>query len=147
MSALSASKILLKGSDVPSKVPALTSLELRELAVNTADGKLFLKTTNDAIVSFLNSSELPYAYEQQANSVVFATQRFEISQSSDPSTLYVEEGKMGINTESPNKSLTVVGDISATGSIEPDHIVLKSPNGTRWKITVSNQGHLSTEEL
>lgn len=147
MPALSASKILLKGTDVPSKVPALASLELRELAVNTADGKLFLKTTDDVIVSFLNSSELPYAYDRQENSIVFATQTFEVGQNSDPSTLYVEEGKMGINTQAPNKSLTVVGDISATGSIEPDHIVLKSPNGTRWKITVSNQGHLSTEEL
>jgi hypothetical protein len=69
MSALSASKILLKGSNVPSKVPALTSIELRELAVNTADGKLFLKTTEDEVVSFLNSSQLPYVFDQTLNSI------------------------------------------------------------------------------
>jgi hypothetical protein len=69
MSALSASKILLKGSNVPSKVPALTSIELRELAVNAADGKLFTKTTDEEVVSFLNSSQLPYIFDQTLNSV------------------------------------------------------------------------------
>ena len=69
MSALSASKILLKGSAVSSKVPDLTSIDLRELAVNTADGKLFLKTTEDEIVSFLNSSQLPYVFDQTLNSI------------------------------------------------------------------------------
>lgn len=69
MSALSASKILLKGSAVSSKVPDLTSVDLRELAVNTADGKLFTKTTQDEIVSFLNSSQLPYVFNQTLNSV------------------------------------------------------------------------------
>jgi hypothetical protein len=40
--------------------------------------------------------------------------------SSGPSTFYVENNKVGINTEFANKELTVVGDISATGQLFGD---------------------------
>ena len=63
------SKILLKGSSVPEKVPALSSLELRELAINTVDGKIFTKTTSDEVVSFLNSSEQPFVLNQSLSSI------------------------------------------------------------------------------
>lgn len=63
------SKILLKGSSVPEKVPALSSLELRELAVNTSDGKIFTKTTSEQVVSFLNSSEAPFVLNQSLSSI------------------------------------------------------------------------------
>ena len=69
MSALSASKILIKGSSVPDKIPALSSLEHRELAVNTSDGKIFTKTTDNNIVTFLNSSEHPLVLNQSLSSV------------------------------------------------------------------------------
>lgn len=39
-----ASPIKLKRSAVPGKVPATTDMELGELAVNTYDGKLYLKS-------------------------------------------------------------------------------------------------------
>ena len=47
-------KIRLKRSSVPSKIPAIQDLDLGELAVNTYDGKIFLKQvvgTNTSIVS------------------------------------------------------------------------------------------------
>lgn len=69
MSDLSASKILIKGSPVPGKIPALSSLELRELAVNTADGKIFTKTVDNNIVTFLNSSEHPLVLNQSLSSI------------------------------------------------------------------------------
>ena len=62
------SKILIKGSSVPDKVPALSSLELRELAINTADGKIFTKTANDSIATFLNSSQVPFILNQSLSS-------------------------------------------------------------------------------
>ena len=68
MSALSASKILIKGSSVPDKIPALSSLEPRELAVNTTDGKIFTKTIDNNIVTFLNSSEHPSVLNQSLSS-------------------------------------------------------------------------------
>lgn len=63
------SKILLKGSSVSNKIPALSSLELRELAVNTSDGKIFTKTSANVIVSFLNSSEAPLVLNQSLSSI------------------------------------------------------------------------------
>lgn len=43
--------ILLKRSDIPGKVPATSDIILGELAVNTNDGKLYLKKEDDSIVS------------------------------------------------------------------------------------------------
>lgn len=43
------------------------------------------------------------------------TGQFEVSGSSSSTTLYVENEKVGINTETPNEALTVVGAVSATG--------------------------------
>jgi hypothetical protein len=45
-------QVLIKRSAIPAKVPATTDLALGELAINTNDGKLFLKQNNgsDAIV-------------------------------------------------------------------------------------------------
>lgn len=53
-----ASTIKLKRSDIPGKIPLLEDLELGELALNTADSKLFLKQEKDAeqsIVEFVSS--------------------------------------------------------------------------------------------
>lgn len=71
MSALSASKILLKGSNVPNRVPALSSLELRELAINSADGKLFTKTVGNTVETFLNANQQPYTLDADLSSVNF----------------------------------------------------------------------------
>lgn len=47
-----ANKVLIKRSGVQNKVPTTSDLDLGELAVNTYDGKLFLKKNDgaDAIV-------------------------------------------------------------------------------------------------
>jgi hypothetical protein len=65
----SPSKILIKGSSIPGKVPALSSLELRELAINVADGKLFTKTASEEIATFLNSSQAPFILNQSLSSI------------------------------------------------------------------------------
>jgi hypothetical protein len=62
-------------------------------------------------------------------------------------TLYVEEGKVGINIETPNEALTVVGNISATGNIEGSLVfpLTSNPpsntlNPVSWvNVTFSNQ--------
>ncbi len=43
--------ILLKRSDVPGKIPATSDIILGELAVNTNDGKLYLKKEDNSIVA------------------------------------------------------------------------------------------------
>lgn len=47
-----ASKLILKKSSVPAKVPVVGDLDYGELALNYADGKLFYKTANNTISSF-----------------------------------------------------------------------------------------------
>jgi hypothetical protein len=51
-----ATKVLLKKSSVPNRVPLDTDLEYGELALNYADGKLYYKTSNNSIDEFVSSS-------------------------------------------------------------------------------------------
>jgi len=48
-----------KSSSTASAVPAANDLVLRELAVNTTDGKLFIKTGAGGVVTFSNDSNSP----------------------------------------------------------------------------------------
>jgi len=66
---LSASKILIKGSNVPGRVPALSSLDLRELAINTADGTIFLKNSQDQLLTFEDKSKSPLTLDQTLSSI------------------------------------------------------------------------------
>lgn len=64
------STILLKKSNVPGKQPLTTDLQLGELAVNTYDGKIFLKTEVDSIEtiqSFITSNPVANVYYVQKN--------------------------------------------------------------------------------
>jgi hypothetical protein len=66
--------ILIKRSNVLGAMPALSSLELGELGINTADGKLFTRTELDSISSiktFLNSEDYPYTLNHYYSSVNF----------------------------------------------------------------------------
>jgi hypothetical protein len=56
------------------------------------------------------------------------------------------KGDVGIGTTSPASKLTVTGgDIEVTDSASG--IILKSPDGTRYRITVTNGGALSSTDL
>ena len=50
------SVIKLKRTDVSDRMPPLSALALGELALNIADGKIFLKDTNNQIISFHNNN-------------------------------------------------------------------------------------------
>jgi hypothetical protein len=72
-------------------------------------------------------------------------------------TLIVQNSFIGINTETPNKELTVVGEISSTGIVYTDDdveitnsskgIILRSPNNSKWRVTVTDLGVLSVTSL
>ena len=56
--------IKFKRSTISNRIPDLSALELGELALNLADGKLFFKKINDeneSLVSFLNSLYLYFS--------------------------------------------------------------------------------------
>lgn len=54
------STILHKRNSNFDAVPSTDSLSAGEIAINTADGKLFTKTLNNVVQTFLNSSQLSY---------------------------------------------------------------------------------------
>jgi hypothetical protein len=66
-------------------------------------------------------------------------------------------GKVGIGTDSIANALTVVGNISAKGIVyiandieitdSTKGIILRSLNGNRWRITITNSGTLSSVQL
>ena len=51
--------IKIKRSDVASKIPLLTDLELGELAMNTTDGKLFMKKNSDGVETIVEIGRIP----------------------------------------------------------------------------------------
>ena len=64
---LSASKILIKRSSVPGAIPSLTSLDIGELALNTADKKIFFKNINNELATF---KESPFTFLSNLSSIV-----------------------------------------------------------------------------
>lgn len=187
-------------------VPALSSLSIGEIAINTADGKLFTKSEDNAIQSFLNSEQISSLYLPLDGGTLtgslsvqsLSAEAFEVISDSSDTTLYVETGSVGINTSAPNKTLTVVGEISATGAAtlgssqdtvlyvtstgkvgvnanSPNKeltvigsisstdvvyvnsdveitdstkgIILRSPNNSRWRVTITDNGSLSAVAL
>jgi len=67
-------KILIKRNNNTNCIPMLTSIEVGELSLNTADGKIFTKTINGSITSiasFLNDNDYPYTLNHYYSSVNF----------------------------------------------------------------------------
>jgi hypothetical protein len=246
--------IKFKRSTISNRIPDLSALELGELALNLADGKLFFKTINDEneyLVSFLNSDYDLFTFNNNLSSYTFKygnntveeifsyilnginnkitgaastitngeeneiqsnfsfigagynnkisldsnnsfnaagsnnviqhenvftlgsnltshsenftyvnnlsacgslyiSNTLEIN-NNEPISLYVGSNKIGINTDSPTEALSVVGNASVTEDLEITDfnkgVILRSPNNTRWKITINNSGHLITTAL
>ena len=63
----------------------------------------------------------------------------------------LDNGNVGINTTNPTEKLDVNGNIKTEGDIEltdsTKGIILKSPNGTRFRVRVLDDGSLTTEEI
>lgn len=63
---------ILKNNEISGVYPKLSSIELGEPAVNTADGQIFLKKKNglnEYIVTFFNNQQIPYLLNLDLSSV------------------------------------------------------------------------------
>lgn len=63
------STVLHKRSDVPGRIPTLASLSAGELAINTSDGKLFIRTVDNQVKEFRNNNQHPYLLNQSLSAV------------------------------------------------------------------------------
>lgn len=66
------SKIKIKKSSVPAKVPALEDLSFGELALNFASGRLYYRTANNHISSFVDTTHTkePAGFPSRSDSVI-----------------------------------------------------------------------------
>jgi hypothetical protein len=51
---------------------------------------------------------------------------FVAEQDAGPAVLYAISNKVGVNTESPNEALTVVGNVSSTGTMYSNYVQLSN---------------------
>lgn len=159
------STILHKRNSTQGIVPDSSSLSVGEIAINTADGKLFTKSDSNVIKTFLNSEQLSDLYLPLSGGTLtgslsvqtLSADKLEVIVDSSDTTLYVTTSNVGINTETPNKELTVIGSISSTDVVYVDSdveitdstkgIILRSPNNSRWRVTITDNGTLSAVSL
>lgn len=62
------------------------------------------------------------------------------------SAIFAGETAVGINTTTPASALDVVGDIEVSGS-SANGLILLSPNGTRFRVTIDDTGALSATSV
>ena len=58
----------------------------------------------------------------------------------------LQDGKVGINSTAPAYELDVAGDLKA-GTSSSQGLILTSPDGTKFRVTVSNAGALSASSV
>jgi hypothetical protein len=77
---LPSSVILHKRNPSSGITPSVSSLSAGELALNTADGKLFIKTIDNTIESFSNDRSRPFLLNESLSGVVTQYNNNTISQ-------------------------------------------------------------------
>lgn len=68
---MSFSTILHKRNSQSGVIPSPEALSAGEIAINTADGKLFTKDTNDLVKTFLNKDQQPHTLDFTLSSINF----------------------------------------------------------------------------
>ena len=64
------STVLHKRSSIPGAIPSISTLSAGELAINELDAKLFVRTINNTIETFLNEKQIPYKLNASLSAVV-----------------------------------------------------------------------------
>ena len=92
-----------------------TSVNVTSADWNSVYSNVYSNSATYATINFSNNKFLPLSGGSITGNLIASS--LEINTQNLITTLYVDDGKVGINTENPNKSLTVNGEISAFGNI------------------------------
>jgi hypothetical protein len=112
------SRILSKRSVVPGKVPTTAQIDLGELAINTRDGKLFLKRDNGNGAFTIVEVGSPQAVASSLGLGAFAygsVGDWTVSADPNGNLRFFYDGIARMRLD-PNGNLTVSGDITAFGA-------------------------------
>jgi hypothetical protein len=149
-------KIFVNGAEITGGAGSGADTEVRSLTANWETGYQFSTKFSQTSSTFATNTYADSTFVKLSGGVMTGT--FEISSSNVSSVLYVaSNGKVGINTESPSHDLTVNGSVSSNGIIytsgdveltdSTKGIILRSPNNSRWRVTITDSGTLSTVAL
>ncbi len=157
-----ANTIILKRSATPSKVPTTAQLALGEVAINTFDGRMFIKKddgtpsvveiggvtsvngqTGDAVLSTTDVSEGSNQYFTTARARASVSAGAGISYNSATGVISTAQGLT--TTSSPTfAGLTLNGSVSITGNIVPtaDNVYSLGSAEMQWKDVFVGPGSL-----
>ena len=157
-----ANTIILKRSATPSKVPTTAQLALGEVAINTFDGRMFIKKddgtpsvveiggvtsvngqTGDAVLSTTDVSEGSNQYFTTARARASVSAGAGISYNSATGVISTAQGLT--TTSSPTfAGLTLNGSVSITGNIVPtqDNVYSLGTAAMQWKDVFVGPGSL-----
>jgi hypothetical protein len=137
------------------KLDVTGAVRITSTAPAAASGQISLGTSgsNNRPILFIGSSGNPSEFTIRntgkwdiGSTVSGGNQDVSIITNNVEAVRVKTSGNVGIGTTSPASKLTVTGgDIEVTDSASG--IILKSPNGTRYRVTVSDLGILSTASL
>jgi len=112
------SRVLSKRSAVPGKVPTTAQIDLGELAINTRDGKLFLKRDNGNGAFTIVEIGSPQAVASSLGLGAFAygaVGEWTVAVDGNGNLRFFRHGVARMRLD-PDGNLTVSGDITAFGA-------------------------------
>ena len=126
--------------DVNGDVSASNSDTSNIASLSGNDGALILRRKNDmAYIDFKSTNDTSVRISSLNNGLVFNTGQTLTSYNERLRIL--SNGKIGIGNSNPKSKLTVTGgDVNITDIASG--IILKSPNGNCWRVTIDNSGNL-----
>jgi hypothetical protein len=112
------SRVLSKRSAVPGRVPTIAQIDLGELAINTRDGKLFLKRDNGNGACTIVEVGSPQALASSLGHGVFAygaVGDWAVAADANGTLRFLHDGIARMRLD-PDGNLTVSGVITAFGA-------------------------------